>query len=519
MKFLRLSLLSLVIPLSLIAGCGGSGGNGSGGPPPPSANVLNGQYAFVLSGFDANANQMGLAGSITADAHGSITGGSVDVNDNQVISSSSALAGSFTLDSNFRGTITLTSAVPGVTHPLAFAFTLKADGTAGNMIGIDANGFIISGTMQKQDATSFSLAKIAGDFAFELDSRGPSQNSLLGRFTLNSSGTTTNVVLDLGVAGVGPTGPSTGGTVAATFAAAGPNGSGRGTVSLTDNANVARSFVYYVVAAGTSLVMETDQTGSVQTVYTGVASKQTFPLSSTMAASVFALSGFDTVSPNDLSAVGVLTVTGSNTASLLWDADDVGLISPQIAVAGQAVTFDPITGRGTIAAAGGHSHGLFDTAVFYLTSAGNGFLLDTTSGTNNRALAGRLHVQTGSGSFAQATFSGNKIVRQTAVSVNDVVAAGAVEGLLSDSASNNLLTETAYIDSKFPGFNPTLNQTGTGTENIAIDSTTGRVTLTFTVQGVLNRNVVYMIGPDQYVGVDETPVPNNTIPIMFADPQ
>jgi len=28
-----------------------------------------------------------------------------------------------------------------------------------------------------------------------------------------------------------------------------------------------------------------------------------------------------------------------------------------------------------------------------------------------------------------------------------------------------------------------------------------------------------MIGPDQYVGVDETPVPNNTIPIMFADPQ
>jgi hypothetical protein len=243
-KLLKFSLLPLAILLTLISGCTTSSG-GNQGPPPPAANVLNGQYAFVLSGFDANANPMGLAGSITADGHGNITGGSVDVNDNQVISaSSSALAGSYTLDSNFRGTITLTNTVGSVTHPLAFAFTLKADGTAGNMIGIDTNGFIISGTMQKQDATSFSLAKIAGDFAFELDSRGPSQNTLLGRFTLSSSGTTTNVVLDLGVAGVGPTGPATGGTVAATFAAAGPNGSGRGTVSLTDNANVARSFVY-----------------------------------------------------------------------------------------------------------------------------------------------------------------------------------------------------------------------------------------------------------------------------------
>src|SRR6266853_838201 len=366
-KLWKLSLLPLATVVALISA--------SGGPPPPTTNVLNGQYAFVLSGFDPSANQMGIAGSITADGHGNITGGSVDVNDNQVINSSSALAGSYTLDSNFRGAITLTSAVPGVAHPLAFAFTLKADGSAGNMIGIDANNFVISGTMQKQDATAFSLAKIAGDFAFELDSRGPNQNSLLGRFTLSSSGTTTNVVLDLAVAGVGPTGPATGGTVAATFAAAGPNGNGRGTVSLIDNSNVARNFVYYVVATGTSLVMEIDPSGAVQTVYTGVASKQTFPLSATMAASVFALSGFDTVSPNDLSAVGVLTVTGSNTASLLWDADDVGLIASQITSAGQAVIFDQITGRGTIAVTGGRSKGLFDNAVFYLTSSGNGFLL------------------------------------------------------------------------------------------------------------------------------------------------
>jgi hypothetical protein len=518
LKFRQLSLLSLAIALYLISGCGGSGYSASGGPPPPTTNVLNGQYAFVLSGFDTSAHQIGIAGSITADGMGHITGGSIDVNDNQVISSSSsALAGSYTFDSNSRGTITLTNTVGSVTNPLSFAFTLKADGSIGNLIGIDANGFIISGTMQKQDATAFSLAKIAGDFAFELDSRGPSQNTLLGRFTLSSSGTTTNVVLDLAVAGVGPTGPATGGTVAATFAAAGPNGSGRGTVSLTDNANVARSFVYYVVAAGTSLVMEMDQTGSVQTVYTGVASKQSTPFSSSSvntAASVFALSGFDTVSPNDLSAVGVLTVTNSNTASLLWDADDVGLVSPQIALAGQAVVFDPNTGRGTIAVTGGHANGLFDNTVFYLTTSGNGFLLDATAGTNNRALAGRLQVQTGT--FTQTTFSGKKVIHQTGVSVND---AGALEGLLSDSVSSNILTGTLFLDSKFPLRNPTLNLSGPVNENITIDSTTGRVTLTFNDINGANTNVLYMIGPDQYVGVDESAASHNTIPIVFADPQ
>jgi hypothetical protein len=252
---------------------------------------------------------------------------------------------------------------------------------------------------------------------------------------------------------------------------------------------------------------------------TGVVNRQSLPFTAATvntAASVFALSGFDTVSPNDLSAVGALTVTGSNTASLLWDADDVRLISAQITRAGQAVTFDPSTGRGTIAVTGGHANGLFDNAVFYLTSSGNGFLLDATAGANNRALAGPLQVQTGGGSFGMTTFSGKKVIHQTGVSVND---AGAVEGLLSDSASNNILTETGYLDSKFPLLNPTLNQSGTGTENIAIDSTTGRGTLTFNDQNGANTNVLYMIGPDQYVGVDESPVSHNTIPIMFADPQ
>jgi hypothetical protein len=506
----KLFLLPLAVAFALASGCKSSSSDTGGGAPPPTTNVLNGQYAFVLSGFDSTGNPMGVAGSITADGHGNITGGSVDVNDNLVISSSSgALSGSYTFDSNSRGTITLTNTVGSVIHPLAFAFTLKTDGTAGSMIGIDANGFVISGAIQKQDATAFSFSKLAGDFAFEFTANAAGRLAVIGRFTLGQNGMSTNGIADFSQAGTGPTFTNT--SLSFTLAAAGPNASGRGTMSSTDPGGTA-NFVYYVVSAGKILVMATDSA-----TLTGVVSRQSTPFSPlSTGTSVFALSGFDTVSPNDISAVGVLTVTGPNSASLLWDADDVGSISTQIALSGQAVTFDSNTGRGTIAVTGGHTNGLFDNGVFYLTSSGNGFLLDATAGTNNRALAGLLQVQTGGGSFGQATFSGKKIIHLTSFSPNE---AGAVEGFESDSVTNNVVTQTGAADAKFPGKNPILNQSGSGTENIAIDPTSGRVTVTFNDQNGANTNVLYMIGQDQFVGIDETPIPHNTIPIVFADPQ
>jgi len=463
---------------------------------------------------------LGVAGSITADGHGNITGGSLDVNDNQVISSSSALAGTYTLDSNSRGIITLTNMVGSVTHPLAFAFTLKADGTAGNMIGVDANNFVISGTIQKQDAAGFSLAQLAGDYAFELSSRALSQSTLLGRFTLGQSGASTNVVFDLSVSGFGATGPIMGGPVTATFAAAGPNGSGRGTLTLTDNSSVTENFVYYVVAAGTFIAIEIDPPGAVQTVFAGVANKQNFPFSpSTVntAASVFALTGVDAAVADDISTIGLLTVTGSSTASLLWDTDDAGLISSQITSAGQTVMFDQSTGRGTITVASGYTNGLFDAAVFYLTSSGKGFLLDATAGSNNRALVGRLLPQTGSGSLGPASFSGNMITHATGFSFSDY---GVLDGFLSHSVNNNVLTGSAVADVRSLAGGSHLDQIGSiPGQAVAIDANTGRGTLTFNASTFTNTNVFYIIGPRQFVLIDETPPPHNFIPLEFADPQ
>src|ERR1022692_2576877 len=91
-----------LIALGWMAGCGGSSGASSAaGVTQP--NALNGQYAFVLSGFDSTANPMGIAGSFKTDGLGHITAGEVDVNDNGVVSSSSALSGTYTFDTGGLG--------------------------------------------------------------------------------------------------------------------------------------------------------------------------------------------------------------------------------------------------------------------------------------------------------------------------------------------------------------------------------------------------------------------------------
>src|SRR5579864_3170154 len=161
-----------LIAIGLMAGCGGGGyggGNPGGGNPQP--NALSGQYAFVLTGFDSTGNPMGMAGSFKADGLGHITSGAVDVNDNGVVSSSNAVAGTYSFDAgglNSLGTVTLTNTVGSITHPLAFGFALQASGAFGDIMGLDTDNFIVTGTMQKQDSTVFSLTSLAGDYIITL---------------------------------------------------------------------------------------------------------------------------------------------------------------------------------------------------------------------------------------------------------------------------------------------------------------------------------------------------------------
>lgn len=500
----------------------GSGCNNSSGvllTPPPTPAVLKGQYALLLRGFDAAGNPMGIAGSITADGLGHIMGGSVEVNDDLTISSSNApLAGSYTFDTNARGFITLTGVVGSVPQPLGFAFSLKGDGTAAEIISFDANNFITAGTLLQQDKTAFSLASLAagsGAFAFEFDSDAPSRSNTVGRFVLSANGASTSGLADASVAGSGPT--ATAAALVVSLAAAGPDGNGRGTMSMSESgANT--NYVYYVVNAGKFLAVQTDSIAPNQP-RTGVAEKQSLPFSAATVnttGSVFALAGFDTTAAAAISGIGRLVVSGSNLASLLWDTDDAGAIFSQRSATGQAVTFDPAAGRGTIALASGSANGLFDQAVFYLTDSGAGFALDASAGTNNRALTGRLEAQTVSGAFVGGMLSGTTIFRSVGrLNLTGLNEQEAAEGLESKTAILGNLAVNSIGDFTGQLVQPAANLATSSTQAFVVDANTGRGTLTFGS----NTNVIYIVAPKHYVLIDETPPPFNSLPIEFFDPQ
>jgi hypothetical protein len=511
----QLSILSLSLAIALASmwGCMKSSGNGGGsGPPPP--NALKGQYAFVLTGYDASVSPhyMAIAGSITADGMGHITGGSFDLNDDLTVSTNaSALAGAYTIDSNFRGVISLTNTAGPGTQPLTFAYVLRADGTSGDLIELlDTNTFIVSGTLQKQDATAFSsLSALAGDFAFELDSRLLQRRSLVGRFTLNANGTSSNAIVDVSVSGTGPSAPAAASSLV--FAPAGPNGSGRGTFSLTESSGVT-NYTYYVISASKFVVIETDAAPPSQMVRTGVVEKQILPFTSTTvntAASVFGVTGLDTAAGHTIDAIGVVHVTGGNAGTLHWDSNDAGTLFSNVnGPSNQMVTFDAATGRGTIAVAGGSANGLFDSAAFYLTDSGKGFVVDTTTGANNRALAGRLQPQTGGGSFGAATFSANAIGYTVA---GDAPADnGVVEFRLSPGAAGAF---SGLVDIRSPGSADVHGGPTAGTVS-GIDAITGRATLTSSGA----NEILYFIGPNQFVLIDETSG-SGAAPLFIFDPQ
>ena len=363
-RFLGFSLA--VIALGAISGCGGSGGGGSASSTiatiaasTASVEAFNGHYAFLLTGFDASGVPMAIAGSIAADGNGHVTGGSVDVNDNQVVNSNATVAGTYTVDVNHRGIISFTTAVPGITSLLAFAFTMRTDGTQATIIGFDNNNFVISGTMQQQTSSALSLAQIAGNFAYETDSHAPQpmQRSNIGSFTLTSAGAASGI-FDASIAGSGPVAATSTAFTAQYNAPTTTTGRGTGTVNTT------QSFVYYIISASKFVAIETDTAATSATLGATVATKQTIPQNANTTGAVFAVTGLDTSLGNTISAVGQIVVTGS-AANFTWDSNDDATIFPgQVSGGPATVAYDPTTGRGTITALNQASSGLFNSAVF-----------------------------------------------------------------------------------------------------------------------------------------------------------
>jgi hypothetical protein len=489
-------------------------------------NALIGQYAFSLTGFDSAGNPMSIAGSVKADGLGHITAGEADVNDNGTISSDNSLAGTYAFDSNVPpagtymfnmngqgtlGTIALTYMVGTVSHPLAFSFSLQSSGTFGEIMSEDINNFVASGTIEQQSSSVFTSSSLVGDYiaGFHGMSAGNS-TSVVGRLTLASGGASSNVAMDRSIAGQGTAGPTTGASATVTFGSAGPDGNGRGTFTLTLNdalANTTQSFAYYAVSAKKMVAVEVDGNGTMIADF----SEQSTPFTAgtvVTAGSVFGMAGVDpAASGNEIAAVGQLQITGvgATSGAVRWDSNDAGIVVGPASFASQAVpSFDATTGRGTVSIVSGAVNGLADSLVFYVTGPGTGLVMDTTAGTNNRAMAGTLTAQAGGPYTASTDLGGLGIVRGRGTTINNALSLVGLFGLTTSQTTYALAYDQRFLKT---GIVQTQSDQSISSITVgSLDQVIGRGTLSLANGSKTATEAFYVVGPNQFVFIDVSPV-------------
>ena len=461
--------------------------------------AFDGPYAFQAAGFDPSNNPVAYVGSFTADGIGNITGGTEDTNDNGVIGSSISFTGTFGIAADDRGTLILNLATtPPTTQK--FAFAMSSTGQLANIIEFDQVNQA-SGTFQKADPTAFSLANLAGDYAFGLTTNQPAVLSLgarsgqIGRFTLDSSGD-----LSVGAADTNNNGTSAQDTgLTGSFAA--PNASsGRGTASLTPGTQPPIGLIYYIVQQGVIFALENDANGGTS-VYSGSIMAQqgagSFTANSLSGPVVFEAAGVDVGGSSVIAGQFTATPTTLQVAGE-FDENDAGLVVNAMTLTGTYVAPDPESGRGTFSLVGSNQIHYLD-AVFYLTGTNTGFILDGAIPLNNYIRSGMIQPQTG-GPFTSAPNDGDYYGGSLPPSTAGPLPSGKAVAIpnIDDQFSLSLLGQglTGIGDVSFTDFINTVELTGTYTFGDAF----GRATVDEIQNGFGDGlATIYLVTPTQFV--------------------
>ena len=139
-------------------------------------NLLNGNYAFEFSGFNASGAVV-VAGSFTADGVGTITGGVEDVNSIGGTPKNQTFTGTFTLTSDNRGQLVFASLAGTPTYD----FAIDSTGAHARIIEFDSTGVRGSGQLELQNTTTCGSNTLSGS--------GP----LGANFVIGVSGATASV--------------------------------------------------------------------------------------------------------------------------------------------------------------------------------------------------------------------------------------------------------------------------------------------------------------------------------------
>jgi len=448
---------------------------------------LNGQYAFLLSGFDAGG-PVAIAGEFAADGAGHLTNGLQDVNRISGVTTSQAFTGTYALAADNRGTLTMEP------RPFAFSVGSITSGVAAkaHIIEFDATGTNVVGVLQKQDPTAFSVAQFSGDYAFgasspTLKSGVAARFGVAGRFTA-SGGALTSVVADADDNGTVQAIPSFTGTY--TVAA-----NGRGTITLSPpGATTPVNASCYIVSASEALLMSIDpQTGlTANSLFAGSVLKQVggpFTISSLNGTDVISLEGLGSTAGTSDVQVGLLVPVGNGSFTLSTDENNGGTVTSNAPVSGTYA----VAANGRVTVTGG-AH----PPVIYLVSQDKGFIV----GTDTSVTMGFFEPQVGT-NFTNASLSGNYIFGELAPVVSSSPLSsgiaspnGGTPGTISGTSDNNQIGTIVA------------GQTFTAPYTV---SSNGRTTM----GTAPNTNVMYIVSSSKAVFIStKTTKTNSTITVV-----
>jgi hypothetical protein len=134
-----------------------------------SESLLDGQYAFSLSGYNAPASFLTVVGSFTADGKGNITGGEADTNGALGAQASPSLSGSYSVGSSNLGCATLTTSFGTFVTRFALGSLSANIATQGRIIEWDSpnsSAYIAAGQILRQSTSSFVLG-LNGSYVFQ----------------------------------------------------------------------------------------------------------------------------------------------------------------------------------------------------------------------------------------------------------------------------------------------------------------------------------------------------------------
>ena len=236
---------------------GGSSQSGTGPfekqePADFSLAKLVGDFSFGALGAQADGSRVGLAGTLSVDIGGVVTGGYIDSNDSKPMTDA-VLTGTLSApDANGHGTMTLNATISGGTRTLHFAYYIV---TADRIfIASTDTGFNVSGFMTRKVGT-FSNASLVNPAILNLWGAQlvftPKTVISIGRFSgANPTAGTINLLVDTANISVNTYGQVISG---ATYAV---RADGRTTLSFT-SAGTTRNFVLYLTGPASGYLIET----------------------------------------------------------------------------------------------------------------------------------------------------------------------------------------------------------------------------------------------------------------------